>query len=196
AVDARAVAGSQKQSGDGVAAVDGQALARDEVGGAGSEEDGRAGALLRLAKAAGRSALDYAPVGGLVGLEAGRHVGRDPAGDDAIHLDIVAGPGDGEGLRELDDAALARRVGQHGGAAEKGVLGADVDDLAASVRDHVGVTSLRELEDRLEVGVQDPVPDVVGNGFRAPAGRHARIVDQDANAAQLLTHRFDGTLDV
>src|SRR5690606_18106526 len=83
--------------GDGIAAVDRQGRAGDEVGGGRGEEDGDAGEVVGPAPAPGRRARQNLVVQALDLLAgAQRQLGVDPAGQDAVHLDVVGGPGGGE----------------------------------------------------------------------------------------------------
>ena len=57
---------------------------------------------------------------------------RDPARRDGVDADALAGPGGGEALRQLGDAALRGAVGGHARAAEESQHRGHVDDGAAA----------------------------------------------------------------
>ena len=64
---------------------------------------------------------------------AGRgQIGVDPPRQNGVGLNVVARPGAGERARQLNDAALAGRVGRRKRGAENRHHRADIDDLAAA----------------------------------------------------------------
>src|SRR5438552_18013064 len=96
---------------DGVSAVHRDGGAGDEVGGGARQEHGDAGHVLDRPPAPGGCATEHVLVEALdLAPRTAREVGVDPARQDGVDLDVVAGPRSREGFGELDDTALARPV--------------------------------------------------------------------------------------
>src|SRR5262249_21640728 len=128
----------------------------------------------------------------------------DPAGQDAIYLDVVAGPGGGETLGELHDAAFGGGVrGGHVQAEDAGHR-ADRDDFAAAASFELWIDRVTAGEDTGQVGVDDVGPFLQRVRLGALADGRARVGNQDVDTAQrvggLADHVFDlgghGDVDV
>src|SRR6516164_11172293 len=145
------------------ATVDVEALAVDEAGSVGEQEQDGVRDLFRLAEAAHRhAARDQRP---LLGSERRVHRGVAGSGVDAVDADPGAGDRAGEALRHRDDRALARRVGNVGdaAAAELVAVRADRDDPALAARQHALERSLHREEGALGVHREDAVPLLGGD---------------------------------
>ena len=124
------------------AAVDIEDVSVDEVGRIGSEEHRRSLQVLGVAPARCRSLGDDELVKrmtGAVRLTLAQRRGlrcRDVARSDAVALDVVLAVLGADVAGQHLQAALRRRVGGHGLAAQLAHHGADVDDLAVTLLDH------------------------------------------------------------
>src|SRR6185295_9592996 len=122
---------------DGIASVDRDGRARDEVGGRAREEDRDPGHVLLDTPTLGRGAPEHVVMEPRhLGARVAGELGVDPARQHRVDLDIVAGPARGHGPRQLDYSTLGGRVGRSEGGAEDGHHGPDIDDLAPTLLLH------------------------------------------------------------
>ena len=139
------------------AAVNVQDEAVDEVGSGRGEEDGGAAQILSFAPAACGGLGDDEAVEGVtaaVGLTLAQRCGLrggDVAGSDAVALDVVLAVLGGDVLGQHLQAALGSGVGGDSFAAQLAHHGADVDDLAAALLDHIGNDRLGDDEGGVQV---------------------------------------------
>src|SRR5206468_6044312 len=100
-------------------------------------------------------------------------------GQNAVDLDVLAGPRGGQAAGHLDHGAL--RSGVHSGDIETEDAGhrADRDDLAATALLHLGVDRLATRERAGQIGVDDVVPLVHRVVFRRFADIAARVGNED-----------------
>src|SRR5438876_4160654 len=80
-------------------------------------------------------------------------IGVDPARQHRVGLDVVGGPGDRAGARELHDAAFAGGVSRREAGAEDRHHRADIDDLTTACFLHRRVDRLRAQECAGEIGL-------------------------------------------
>src|SRR5439155_11335955 len=104
----------------------------------------------------------------------------------------------GQGAGQGDDCPLRRRVvrlagvagerGGRGGERDLPVVGRGALLLLLFLRRvaHVGYGGQRGVEGRLQVDVQDEVPDVVVHGVECLVAGDAGVVDQDVDLAEPL----------
>src|SRR2546423_9259069 len=90
------------------AAVDVEGLPGGEVGCGRGEVNGDADQVGRFARPAGRDAVEDPAALRLVGPERLSQLGLDPAGADAVDLDVLLGPFDRHHPRHLPHPALAQ----------------------------------------------------------------------------------------
>ena len=170
------------------AAVNVEDQAVDEVGSLGGEEDSGAAQILGLAPALGRGLGNDELVKRMtaaVGLDLTQGCGLrggDVAGSDAVALDVVLAVLGGDVLGQHLQTALGSGVGGDSLAAQLAHHGADVDDLAAALLDHIGNDSLGDDEG----GVQVNVDDLTYTKIRFDAESQA--------FAEANLHRFDDAL--
>src|SRR6266446_4095095 len=93
------------------------------------------------------------------------HVGGDPAGGDGVHENIVPGEFGGEALGKTDDAAFGSAVVRMEGFAALPGGGADGDDLAGLLLDHVGDGEVDDGVDAFEVDADHVIPLLFGHLF-------------------------------
>ena len=119
------------------------------------------------------------------------------AGADAVDADAVFGQRQRGGLGDHLQAGLRRVVVDVVGVRHRVVDRADVDDHAAApLLDPIAPRLLRAHEGRLQVGVHDEVPRLVGEVEEVHAPRHAGVVDQDVEPAKLADGLADHAGDV
>ena len=92
---------------------------------------------------------------------------------------------DGHGARHVDDTALDGAVGSRLVAALEAPSGAGVDDGAAADLAHLGDDVLAHQEQALETHVKNEVPLFFAQLVDTLAHRHAGVVVQNINAAEL-----------
>src|SRR2546430_11632574 len=131
-------------SGIHVAAVDRERLPGDEIAFRRRQENQRAQQVLGMLVAPQRTRLHGALARGLdvTGILAHHRVAQGEARRQRIDADAVLAKLARERARERHDAALAGDVVQHPRDAAKGGAGTDIDDLAITLRDHVGADVL------------------------------------------------------
>ena len=120
--------------------------------------------------------------------------GRDVARADAVALDVVLAVLGGDVAGQHLEAALGRRVGGDGLAAQLGHHGADVDDLAMALLDHARDAGLGDDERRVQVDVDDLAEVLRLHLEHRNALDDAGVVDQDVDDADLLADLGDGRL--
>ena len=119
--------------------------------------------------------------------QGGVHLGGHVAGSDGVYVDAPASPLVAQGLGQQGDAPLGGGVGGDGEAAEEGLHGGDVDDLAISLLQHLPARQLAQLKGGGEVDLQHGVPVLHGELLAGVAALDAGAVDQDVDlAAQQL----------
>jgi len=118
-------------------------------------------------------------------------IGVDPARQHRVDLDVVGGPGDRAGTRELHDAAFARGVSRREACAEDRHHRADVDDLAAACFLHGRVDRLRAQERAGEIGPDDAIPFLEIERVRGFADVDAGVVDENVDPAELPPDALD-----
>src|SRR5256885_10586639 len=133
-------------------------FAGHEVGQVGGEEENGAGNLFGRAGAAqGNGGGDG--FAAFFGVDDGiGHIGGHPAGGHAVHQDIVAGEFAGEAFDQADDAALRGPVmGVEGFAALAG-SGADGNEFAGFLLDHLRDGKMNDGVDAFQVDANHVVP--------------------------------------
>ena len=186
------------------AAVNIENQAVDEVGSLGGEEHGGAAQILGLAPALSGGLGDDELVERMtraIGLDLaqGRGLrGGDVAGSDAVALDVVLAVLGGNVLGQHLQTALGSGVGGNRLAAQLAHHGADVDDLAAALLDHIGNDRLGDNEGSVQVNVDDLTELGSGHLDHRDALDDAGVVDQHIDVADflgnLLDHLIDGVL--
>jgi hypothetical protein len=150
-------------------------------------EAGDPGEVFGAAPAPGGRAPEHALVQPRhVATRAAREVGVDPAGQHGVHLDVVFCPRGRERARELHQPALARAVGRDERGAEERHHRADVDDLAAFLRQEKRIGRLAGDEGARQIGVEHLVPFVERVVLRRLADVDAGVVHQDVEPAEAL----------
>ena len=135
--------------------------------------------MLHLAQAALRDALDEL-LPSLRCKEIAVQIGLDVAGAERVHADTVPRPFQGEALGHLHHARLGSGIGREVPSHAQPQDGGDVDDASgAPGLDQRLARSLCHAKDAVEVGVDDPVPIVLGGLERRAVIGHARVVDDD-----------------
>ncbi len=155
------------------AAVDGEELAGDEVGGGGEEGDG--GGDVRGGSVAAHGGFFGEVLVG--GVDLALH---DHAGGDAVDADL-GGPGLGHGLREHVKGGLGGAVVAVGGPGVDAAERADVDDAAVDAAE-VREGGLGDEEGCAGVGGEHVVPLPDGEVFEGLGLEEAGVVDEDVNA--------------
>ena len=117
---------------------------------------------------------------GQIGVELGQEV----AGADAINLNVVLGPFNGHAAGQLLQATLRGGVGRDGSTGDLARQRADVDDLAATVRNHPRCHRSGDEEGPRQVGCKHPVPVGERELGQGTALLHASVVDEDVDAAE------------
>ena len=121
--------------------------------------------------------------------------GGDVAGANAVALDVVLAVLGGDVLGQHLQAALGCGVGRDGLTAQLAHHGADVDDLAAALLDHVGDDSLGDDEGGVQVNVDDLAELGGGHVAHGDALDDAGVVDQDVDMAHFLRDLLDESVD-
>ena len=186
------------------AAVNVEDQAVDKVGCLGSKEHGGSAQVLGLAPALGRGLGNDELVERMtaaIGLDLaqGRGLrGGDVAGSDAVALDVVLAILGGDVLGQHLQTALGSGVGGDSLTAQLAHHGADVDDLAAALLDHIGNDRLGNDEGGVQVNVDDLTELGSGHLDHRDALDDAGVVDQHVDVADflgdLLDHLIDGVL--
>ena len=112
--------------------------------------------------------------------------GSDVAGSDAVALDVVLAVLGGDVLGQHLQATLGCSVGGDGLTAKLAHHGADVDDLAAALSDHVGDDSLGDDERSVQVNIDDLTELSSGHLGHGDALDDAGVVDQNVDMADFL----------
>src|SRR5262249_14538089 len=168
-----------------VAAVEEDRLARHEVRARRGEIYGEWPDLLGPPDAASRDVAGQALVDGGDGERLVGHVGLEPARRDRVDLHVVPRPLHAERARERDDAALPRAVDRVARQADLAEHRGDVDHLAGLLRDQVGRGGPTAVEDSRQVHVEHEAPVLRRHLDQGRDLRHARVVDDDVEAAEL-----------
>ena len=186
------------------AAVNVQNQAVDEIGSFRCQEDSGAAQVLGVAPACSGSLGNDELVKRMAAavrldLTQGRGLrGGDVAGSDAVALDVVLAVLGGDVLGQHLQTALGSGVGGNSLAAQLAHHGADVDDLAAALLDHIGNDSLGDDEGGVQVNVDDLTELGSGHLDHRDALDDAGVVDQHVDVADflgnLLDHLIDGVL--
>ncbi len=117
----------------------------------------------------------------------------DEAGGDAVHAHAFRGELLGHRLRERDEPALGRGVGE--GAGPASVVGGDggyVDDRPPLPLDHGGRGGLADEEDARQVEVEHLPPERLRHlEERMPLHEVARVVDEDVDPPEPRERRGD-----
>src|SRR5439155_7313264 len=127
--------------------------------GGATEEDGCPGQVGWLAPALGGGAGEDVVVEDWDDLAStSGQVCVDPAGQDAVDLDVVGGPGRGQASSQLDDRAFCGRVNHCDVEAEDAGHRADRHNLAAAASFHLWMDGTAAGKDAGKVGIDDVVP--------------------------------------
>ncbi len=165
------------------AAVDGENLAGNEVGGGSEEQDGLGdivGGAVALHRCAPRELLE---------LRVDFAV-DDHAGGDAVDADFRS-PGFGHGAGEHVEGGFRGAVVGMGGPGMEAAERADVDDASVGGFE-VRVRGLGDEERGAGIGFKHPVPLLDGDAFEGGGFEVAGIVDEDVETAELDGDGFDG----
>ena len=166
------------------AAIDAQDLAGDVSGFGGSEKRDRGGNVFRRTGFAERDLrLDR-----LLDLfrQSRSHVGGDESGRDRIHGDAATGQFARERFREPDQPGLARGVIGLAGIADQTDHRSDINDASAALLDQGADHRLREIERAAQIRVDDRVPIFHRHAHGQAVARHAGVVDEDIDLAEVF----------
>ena len=183
------------------AAVNVENQAVDEVGSLGGEEDSGAAQILGLAPALSGGLGNDELVERMtraIGLDLaqGRGLrGGDVAGSDAVALDVVLAVLGGNVLGQHLQTALGSGVGGDSLAAQLAHHGADVDDLAAALLDHIGNDSLGNDERCVQVNVDDLTELGSGHLDHRDALDDAGVADQHVDVTDFGGNFLDHVLE-
>src|SRR5699024_1646539 len=139
-------------------AVDEEVLSGDEPGGAGAAEQQGSGELLQRAPPLCRGARGQPGAEGSVLHQGPVHVRGEVSRRDRVHLDVVPGEVCGHALGQLRDGSLGGGVRGDRLPRQRGLDGAEVDDLARTATDQRRDEVPGDVEDAVEVHVDDLVP--------------------------------------
>ena len=176
-------------------------VAVDRVGGMGGQEHGRAAEFARVEPAAGRGLRADEAVEGMaaaVGLAFAERGGLrrgDVAGADAVALDVVFTVLGADIAGQHLEAALGRRIGGDGLAAEFGHHRADVDDLPFAALHHFGKDGGGDDVRGHEVHVDDLLEFLALHLVHRDALDDAGVVDEDVDLADLGVNALHQGLD-
>jgi hypothetical protein len=145
---------------------------------------------------------------GLVAVEVGMDVGGHvlvghQTRDQAVHLDAVGAPFDGEGLDQVLHPGLGGRGVHEAGAAGPGVAGPDVDDRPRRARREVTATELSAAHEGAVEGDVDHGAPGVGRHVlgrdrevgRSVVDQHSRQAEGGDGGVERCAHRL-GVADV
>ena len=183
------------------AAVNVEDQAIDKVGSLGGEEHGGSAQVLGFTPALGRGLGNDELVKRMtaaVGLDLaqGRGLrGGDVAGSDAVALDVVLAVLGGDVLGQHLQAALGSGVGGDSLATQLAHHGADVDDLAAALLDHIGDNGLGDDEGGVQVNVDDLTELGSGHLDHRDALDDAGVVDQHVDVTDFGGNFLDHVLE-
>src|SRR5580700_6085662 len=116
-----------------------------------------------------------------VGLDGAHHVGADVAGGHGVDGDAARGDLLRERHREAVDAGLGGRVVGLPKLAALAVHRGDVDDAPPAALDHTVDHLLGDVKQRVEVGLDDRVPCLVGHLLERAVAGNAGVVDEDVD---------------
>jgi hypothetical protein len=152
--------------------------------------------ILEPAPATGRRAL--AQPGIELGILDQRLVQRrvEIAGADGIDLQSVAGPVRAHAARQVAHRALGGGVRGNGRSRQFALHAADVDDLAATARDHVPGHRAPHEEDAVQVVRDEGVPVRVSEFVERSTSLYAGVVDQDVERAEMGLDGVDARIDL
>src|SRR5262245_58897363 len=170
----------------GMAPVEEDGLAGHEVRGGRGQVDGQGADLLGPADPSGRNVTYKTLSDPLVPPGRRRHLRVEPAGRDAVHLDVVARPFHAQGPREGDDRPFGGRVDGVPGQADRSEHGRNVDDLPRPLGDEVWCRGPAAVNDAEQVDVHQEAPFL-----RRPLDQRldpgqTRVVHDDVEPAQGL----------
>src|SRR5713226_8574045 len=174
---------SSLQHSRGLPAIHYQDVAGDKIRSIGSQKDRCALQVVLVAEALQRNLAQERL---FVSLDHHlRHVRREPARRDGVHLNIMHAPFARQVLGENDDAAFAGVISDslklRRRAAEPG-HGSDVDNFSAPLRNHRFAHGLRKQKCPGQIRLNDSVPVLQLHFFHRRTPRNAGVVNQDVDA--------------
>lgn len=113
---------------------------------------------------------------------------------DGVDADAAVGDFLREGARERVDGAFGGAVGDFAAAGMAAPDGADVDDDAFLLGEHVRQHGARAVEGAVDVGVEQIEPFGVEHVLQESCPADASAVDQHIDAAPVVVHRVDNLL--
>jgi len=125
----------------------------------------------------------------------GNEFGTRPAGGHRVDGDAVARPLDGHGPRKMGHGGFAEMIDGLVGRGGEGPHRGHIDDAAEFLLDEMGAGRLGEKEHALDVGRQEPVVFLLPGVEQRLGQFHARIVDEQVQAAQFLNRSFHHPAD-
>src|SRR5690606_4082500 len=179
----------------GLAAVDDEDGAGDEVGTGGGQQAGQRDELGDVSHALGGDAAHPAveQVGRL--QDRALRVSGESAGGDAVDLDVVAGPLGSQGFGEPRYGALGGGVADQSGLAADTGGRSDVDDLAAALRDEVAAGGLGQGHRGDDVHLEGGAPLLEGHGGGVGCRGHAGVVDEDVDPSVPFDDEVDEAVE-
>src|ERR1017187_5659506 len=167
------------------AAIDGDALAGDEAGAIGGQQDGGADQLIGAAETGhGGAQLELAAAFGAI-EERGVDVGAEDAAGDGVDVDAIAGPLDGEAAGEREDGGFRRGVGGDLDQGDERVERRYINNAAAAMSGERRVEGLAGAEHAGEVDVEETVPLEFGDLLGGFAEDLAGGIEEDIDLAEL-----------
>ena len=113
-----------------------------------------------------------------------RHGGVDGARADRVDPDIVGGQVNRHAAGQIDQPALGRPIGRHGGIADNAAGRRNVDDGAGLLGHHVRDDGLTHQERAGQVNTQNPVPLLQAGVLDGFAQNDPGVVVQDIDPAK------------
>src|SRR5215469_16517344 len=129
-----------------------------------------------------------------VGLDGAHHLGADVSGRDGVDGDTAPRDFLRQRHGEAVDAGLGRRIV---GLPELSLLPVhrrNVDDSSPAALEHAVDDLLGDVEERVEIGLDDRVPGIVGHLLEGAVAGDTRIVHEDVDGTDLCACHFEGTL--
>jgi hypothetical protein len=165
-------------------AVNAQDLAGDVSGFGGSKKRDRGGDVVGCAGLAERD-LRLDCFLNLVRQSRG-HVGGNKSGRNRVDGNAATGQFARERFRKPDQPGLARGVISLAGVADQTDHRSNINDASAALLDHGADNRLREIECAAQIRVDDRVPIFDRHAHRQTVARHAGVVDEDVDLAEVF----------